>query len=442
MNKWELARRDLLRGLGLGVGCLPLLGASELWAAPSTAPRRLLIVMNTNGYRQAYWKPRPGDLMTQTLPDSCTPLERLKQDIIFCPDMAQPAYGGGGHGSYVSCLASGPNDNKGEYRVPFTPTIDQIVGPGLAQAANLSRATLPLGIQIAGGNAGIFPSKRMCWKDRNTPITPEENIYASYADVFAGKPGGAAGNDGAVQSLMAHKKSLLDYVGKSLERWKGRLGTDDRQVVDSHLQSVRDLENQLSTPRLDATQCGADAGMPLDVKSAGNYPTLFKLSLDLMVAAIRCDVTRVVTLAPCDASGSNISFKSAVPEANRGWHSMGHSPTSGGVDNKRFADKWLMGQFAALIDRLKAVPEPGGTLLDSTIVLWANHMEEGANHNSQKTPWMLAGNVDRYFKLGQCAPSTSRPVNGVLYHICHALGFPVEFVGTRAFGGGWDGLTA
>ena len=30
MNKWELARRDLLKSLGLGIGCLPLLRASEL----------------------------------------------------------------------------------------------------------------------------------------------------------------------------------------------------------------------------------------------------------------------------------------------------------------------------------------------------------------------------------------------------------------------------
>ena len=177
MKKWELARRDLLKSLGVGFGMLPLLNASELWAATATTPKRLMIVMNTNGYRQMYWKPQVGSLMSQTLPISSSPLEPHKASMIFCPDMSQPAYGGGGHGSYVNCLASGPNDNLKEYRVPFTSTIDQIVGPPLAQAAGLSRVSLPLGLQIVGGNAGIFPSERMCWKDRNTPITPEENIY-------------------------------------------------------------------------------------------------------------------------------------------------------------------------------------------------------------------------------------------------------------------------
>jgi hypothetical protein len=437
MKKWELARRDLLKSMGVGFGMLPLLNASELWAATATTPKRLMIVMNTNGYRQMYWKPNIGSLMSQTLPESSSPLEPHKASIIFCPDMSQPAYGGGGHGSYVNCLASGPNDNLREYRVPFTETIDQVVGPPLAMAAGLSRISLPLGLQIAGGNAGIFPSKRMCWKDRNTPITPEENIYAAYADVFAGGP--KAVDNTAIKALMAHKKSLLDYVGASIDRFKGRLGADDRDVIESHLTSVRALEAELAAPKADLSQCGSDPGMPLDPKAAGNYPVLLKLSMDLMVAALRCDVTRVATLAPCDASGSNISF-SWVPEAKRGWHSMGHTPISGGVDNKKFADKWMMGQFASLIQRLKDIPEPNGTMLDNTVILWANHMEEGSNHNSQKTPWMLAGNVNNYFKLGQCANTTGKPVNGVLYHLCHALGVPVEYFGSPDFGQGWDGL--
>jgi hypothetical protein len=438
---WEKSRRDLLKGLGVGMACLPLLRASEVWAAPGGAPKRLIIVMCTNGWRQQFWKPMTGSLMTQTLPDISSPLEPHKDKVMFLPDMSQPAYGGGGHGSYVSCLASGTNDNKGEYRVPFDPTIDQVVGPKLAMEAGLSRIQLPLGLQIEGGNAGIFPSTRMCWKDRNTPITPEENIYKAYADVYGGAgpavPGKPAGDNQAIKSLVAHKKSLLDYVGKSLERFKSRLGTDDRARVDSHLNSVRDFETQLSAPQADVSQCKLDPGAPMDTVAAGNYPILMKLSFDLMVASLKCDVTRITTLACADASGSNISFK-WVPAANKGWHSMGHNPGT----NKQPADKWLHEQFAGLIARLKAVPEPGGTMFDNTVILWANHMEEGHTHNSQKTPWMLAGNVNNYFRMGQCVNSAGKPVNGVLWHLCHALGMPVTTFGTPGFGGPMDGLAA
>ena len=58
MKKWERARRELCKGLGVGMGCLPLLRASEVWGAAQ--PKRLIISMSTNGWRQPAWKPHGG----------------------------------------------------------------------------------------------------------------------------------------------------------------------------------------------------------------------------------------------------------------------------------------------------------------------------------------------------------------------------------------------
>ena len=41
---------------------------------------------------------------------------------------------------------------------------------------------------------------------------------------------------------------------------------------------------------------------------------------------------------------------------------IGHNPMSGAVDVKHFADKWLMTQFASLLDRLKATQPSEGPL--------------------------------------------------------------------------------
>jgi hypothetical protein len=38
--------------------------------------------------------------------------------------------------------------------------------------------------------------------------------------------------------------------------------------------------------------------------------------------------------------------------------------------------------------------------------------------------------------------SAGKPVNGVLWHLCHALGMPVTTFGTPGFGGPMDGLAA
>jgi hypothetical protein len=44
----ELRRRDFLKTLGVGMGCLPLLQASR-GSAAGPAPKRLLIVASTEG---------------------------------------------------------------------------------------------------------------------------------------------------------------------------------------------------------------------------------------------------------------------------------------------------------------------------------------------------------------------------------------------------------
>ena len=215
--------------------------------------------------------------------------------------------------------------------------------------------------------------------------------------------------------------------------------------------TVRDLEKQLQTTRVDLGRCGGDPGMPVNHLDGANYPTLVKVSMDLMVAALRCDVTRVAGLATADSLGANIdfSFVPGVPDrgtgyenARRNWHDLGHNPLLGGVDHKRIVDKWWMGQFASLIERLKAVPEPPGSMFDTTVVLWANHMEEGANHNSQKTPWMVAGRGGGYLRTGQCAASDGKALNGVLVELCNAVGVPTQFFGSQEFGGAMPGLRA
>lgn len=445
MKRWDLARRDLLAQLGVGAACLPLLHASRVWGADAAAPKRLLILQLTNGYRQAAWRPPVGSLLSQPLPEASSPLEPHKAQLVFLPGMTHPSYPGQGiHGAYGTVFAGGPNSGSGEYRVPYTATVDQVVGQALAKAHNLARVSLPLQIQVDKGGLGAIGSRRCFWRGRDEPINPEANPYQTYRELFAGLPaGGGAGSDDAARRLVAHQKSILDYVGRSLERFKSRLGPEDRAGIEGHTVSIRELEKQLAPPRSAPGQCGTDPGAPLDHNNNANYPQLVKVALDLAVAALRCDVTRVATIQCGNASSNliNFGFVPGVPQNGTGyqtpyrnWHDLGHNPVMNGVDHKRLVDRWWMGQAAELISRLKAIAEPGGTMFDGTVVLVANIMEEGANHDTQKIPFLLAGSGRGYLRTGQCAPSAGKPLNGALAQICNAMGVPVEFFGNASYG--------
>jgi hypothetical protein len=173
------------------------------------------------------------------------------------------------------------------------------------------------------------------------------------------------------------------------------------------------------------------------------------VSFDLMVAALKCDVTRVAAFQMVDAGGANLpwNFLPGIPlkgggfhTSLRNWHDLGHNPVLGGTDHKRIADKWCMTMLAELIVRMKAIPEAGGTMLSNSVILWTNHMEDGQNHNCQKLPWVLAGQGGGYFRTGQCALSAGKPINGVLADVANAIGAPMESWGDASYGKPWAGL--
>ncbi len=447
MNAWEMRRRDVIKALGVGMGCLPLLQAGRSFGA--AAPKRLIIVAATEGYRQPFWRPMDGSLMTQTLPDSSSPLEPHKADVIFLPGLTHPTFTGGAHGAFPNHLSTS-NSGVREYRVPTSATFDQVVGPALAMPNNLPMATLNLGILSDKGIMGEGANSRYCFaKGKDQIVVPEQDPWKTYARVFAGAGAQPMAVDPAVNKLLSQKKSILDYVGKDLEKFAARVGKDDGAIVTGHLNALRDLEKDLRGVKVDASQCGGAASMAKDAAMAINYPATLNMSFDLMVAALKCDVTRVAAIQMVDAGGANLpwNFLPEIPERGggfhtrlRNWHDLGHNPVLGGTDHKRIADKWCMTQFAGLIARLKAIPEDGGTMLSNSVILWTNHMEDGQNHNCQKLPWLLAGQAGGYFKTGQCALSAGKPLNGVLADVANAIGVPMASWGAETYGKPWPGL--
>jgi len=261
------------------------------------------------------------------------------------------------------------------------------------------------------------------------PITPENNPYNIFSMLFTGKPVGMP--DPNADKLRVERKSLLDYVGNALQKFGTQLGTDDRLAIQGHLDSIRTLETELTAAR-SSESCGAVtlSGNPAQpvADTNDNIPTLLNLNFQLMVAAFKCDASRVVTLQFGDATGGDVTFP--VVNVNRNWHSLGHNP---GTD-KIVVDRWVMGQFSNLLDMLKAVPEGAGeTMLDHMTVLWANHMESGDTHGAIKLPWILAGKCNNFFKVGQSFPDMSASNNThVMATICNAMGLNLTTFGDGA----------
>jgi hypothetical protein len=112
----------------------------------------------------------------------------------------------------------------------------------------------------------------------------------------------------------------------------------------------------------------------------------------------------------------------------------------------------MFAQMAALLDAMKAIPEGAGTMLDSSVVWWANNMADGDLHTVRGMPWVLAGSCGGYFRTGrylrfgdwgQASPTSGKnmvPHNGILVGLANAMGVPTETFGDSQYGGELPGL--
>jgi hypothetical protein len=428
--RWMVARRELLRKLGLGAACLPLLRASEARAgAPSS--RKLICVAGIHGYRQVSWKPQPGPLAGQTLPPSLTPLEPHRADLLFATGLV--SRGASGDAAYGTMFWGRPDlVGTAPYLEPNGKTLDQVVGAALAIEAS-RRPSVNLGVQVdLLPLAATQPAARRCfWSGRGQPITPLQDPLLVYQDLFAGGP--STTDVAAAARLVFQRKSVLDYVGGSLERFAKRVGTEDRTAIQRHLQSLRELEAQLEQNLPLGCTPSAPPAMKLDDPAA--YPGILDLHFKLITAALACGVTRVATLQLADAVGTNIQFPAAVAGAalpgaalSRSWKEASHNPILNGIDWKQRLDQWWMGRCADLIAGLKAAPDANGTsVFDNTVIVWANPVEEGAAHDSTRMPWLLAGSCGGAFRTGQSAATAGTDSVGVLAAVCTAMGVPGPF---------------
>lgn len=108
---------------------------------------------------------------------------------------------------------------------------------------------------------------------------------------------------------------------------------------------------------------------------------------------------------------------------------------------------WWMDSLAQLLDRLKAIPEGDGTMLDNTLVVAGCTVGDSWRHGYRNCPVVLAGscggslNTGRYLRFGDYdvdnpsnSPHGGRTNNDMLISICHAMGLSdVETFGNPAY---------
>ncbi len=431
MNSALLAdRRAFLRRIGIGLAAAPFVPLLEAQAARKAPPRRLIILHSNDGTGGIdNWNPT-GTEHDFRLGPIMAPLESIKRDLI-CFDGFWDAMRAGGHPRCVAQMLTGtrafvpPNDRdtgaSPDVRAESI-SVDQFI------ARQIGRDTLVESLQLGCcsdpdyGAEGVGTAA-ISYRDRRDPMLAEMNPYVTYDRLF-GRPGAAPTH--------GDTRSVLDAVKDDLSALKRHMGVSDGRKMDGHLEAIRGIERALDRRTGAAARLSPSCSFPPRDERPGDWyeqtasiPAVGKLNIDMLVAAMACDLTRVATL---QISVSNSPVVPVWLGKHEGKHSVSHSNDTAWMAEYH---RWVADDlFRTLIEKLKAIPEGNGTLLDNSAVVWMNEFSDVRTHLNQPIPILAAGRAGGAWKTGRFIKFPEfRPHSDFLLSLCHAMGLENETFG-------------
>jgi hypothetical protein len=423
----RFSRRAMLAGIGASAAFLPLIDAERAQAAGADGfPKRLVTITWGHGVCQSAFYPSDGTANSEVL----KPLESLSSKVLVAAGldykmMVEQDKKYDGHFTYP-VIWTGTYKNTGEQNCTSTgPSIDQVVSDAVAKQVALQMPLLVITVE------GESPS----WRGAGQKNTGEGDTKRLFDKLFAS----ATMPSAELEKTRAKRKSVLDFVGGELTGFSQRMGTDDKAKIESHLESIRQLEKQLTA--------SAMACVPPTVMTGSKvFQDKVAAMLDMTAMALRCDITRSVSICWADDGGYRPITLPWV-DINSSFHDIAHLGKEGYPDKIK-ADIWMYEQVARLAKNLDGAVEGTGTALDNSVIAVGNDMAEGSSHYIAGLPFVLIGSCGGYFKtgrtvkLGNWANKTGEywkgdsnvPHNKLLATLSNAMDVP-----TSSFGEGYSG---
>ncbi len=392
ITKKSLPRRALLRGMGASLA-LPLLDAmlpsmTALAASPAKPVRRLGYVYIPMGAHIKDWTP-PGSDLRQLSPilkslapviDHCTVLSNME---------LRNAYPGTHATSNAAFLSAATAKWTESTDYHLATTADQVAAQQIGQGTRLPSLELSMDLlttvgQCDNGYACVYQNN-LSWSTPTTPLPAEAHPRIAFERLFG--DGGTAKDR---QSELRKDASLLDWMSADIARLQRKLGPGDRNKMAEYLDTVREVERRIQK----AEKATAESKLPdLDrpVGVPASYGDHAKLMFDLQVLALQGDVTRVITFQLARETSTRTYPEIGVSDPH-------HPLTHNSGDPEKLArvakiNAYHLSLFAYFLERLKAIPDGDGTLLDHSIYLYGSGMGNPDKHDHVNLPILVAGGL-------------------------------------------------
>lgn len=379
---------------------LPWLESVPVWGKESDPaakmqpyPKRFAALFMANGVNKHHFWAKQGEEGLE-LGKSLEPLLPFKQKLNYISGLFNKnATGVGIHPGQTGNLLSGAALKKGsELRGDIS--MDQVLANHIGQQTVQPSMVLGCEQPVTGyheTNFSMAYGSHISWQNESSPVPMEVYPSLAFDSLYE--------NKGNMRNL-----SILDRVMEQAGDLSRKVSSADKAKLDEYLTSVREVEKRIESlrqlkdkaddvvqkkPTKLFTMERPENGLPEDIREH------MRLMCDIIALAFQTDKTRVATLLLCrDISGLFYPFL----DARNAHHSASHHDES---DEFERITRYYVSQMAHLAQRLDAMPEGDGTVLDHSCLIWISNMWSGSKHDSTKVPLLTMGGLGGTLETGR-----------------------------------------
>ncbi|MDE0865543.1 MAG: DUF1552 domain-containing protein [Rubripirellula sp.] len=404
------SRRNFLQSVGGVMVALPWLESVGLAAANPTVAKRMVhyyvpigvvrrgffpgeadhVIPKGNlgnffkslGKQDPIFGVKPLEQLTPTL----EPLEPFKQKINLITGMDRTFQQGTDvHAQCASCYLSSakPYTIKGS-AWPIDRTLDHLVADHVGRETPFS--TLEFSCNSHRDNKESIHFDNISWFGTGHLAPSIRDPRKMYNRLF-----------GTGQATQA--KDVTDLVLEDARELKRDLSYTDGQKFAEYFDALRSIETQMK--RLQ--QMKTELAMVDFPEPPGTYlprGEYIRLMGDLMVVALQSGLTNVATFMIGPERWDTPFMFDSLFDKPRSHHQMSHNQTKF-IDDLLRVDRFHMEQYVYILNRMDSIQEAdGSSLLDNSLVTYGSGLGDGATHQYNDLPIVMAGGGDRV-KSGQ-----------------------------------------
>jgi len=377
ISKKHLSRRAVLRGAGVSIA-LPLLDAmipaSTALAQTAAAPNpRLGFIYFPHGAVMQDWVPKQTGTNFE-YSRILKPLQPLNEYVTVVSGLRNK--GGEStnpHGiieeTWLSAVAP---DNRD--RAPGGTrgmSIDQIAARQIGQSTALPS------LELCGEPGGAIN-----YRTPQQPLPLEGNPRKVFYTMF-----GQGDTYDERIGILQQSTSLLDYVREATNSLNQKLDAADRTLVSNYLDSVREVET-----RIQKLEAGARELLELPDSPIGppeDFTELLDIQFEMIALAFQTNQTRIASMRMVKEASMRVFTNVGVDEA---FHPLSHHQNNPDKFEKLIlVQSYQTARMARFAERLKAIPDGNGNVLDNSIILFGSNMSNSDRHNNYPLPSVLIG---------------------------------------------------